>query len=371
MCDPNVDSSIVIGPGDVLGEIAESWESLRTVDRFGLYDRPLLSNLRFLGGHWGADAPAILQVAHPRVPGHIVADELTVELALLRGQPVMCEPSYGVGIASDGWQGRESDERLWDIELDDEAVQRAASQLSPDSGDGRRKRVGVIDSGATGSFMLEMVTDALPHTARGEDEIGHGTAINSLIMALRPDAEIHPIRVLARNPGESKHLLLGLICALWPDEEGNARYDAVNVSLTRQLIDSCSTSIGRSMRFTQALCARKGTVPPVIAAVGNRTQNQQFGYPAALPDALAAVALTWDGATADYNVIAPEGTVTRFRVWRDSRDALRADSLERSGYRSLRKLVRRGSRNLRSPLQQLIRLPATQDLRDRPIMVMS
>ena len=223
----------------------------------------------------------------------------------------MCEPSYGVGIASDGWQGRESDERLWDIELDDEAVQRAASQLSPDSGDGRRKRVGVIDSGATGSFMLEMVTDALPHTARGEDEIGHGTAINSLIMALRPDAEIHPIRVLARNPGESKHLLLGLICALWPDEEGNARYDAVNVSLTRQLIDSCSTSIGRSMRFTQALCARKGTVPPVIAAVGNRTQNQQFGYPAALPDALAAVALTWDGATADYNVIAPEGTVTR------------------------------------------------------------
>jgi hypothetical protein len=40
-----------------------------------------------------------------------------------------------------------------------------------------------------------------------------------------------------------------------------------------------------------------------VAAAGNSTSNQSFGYPAKLPDAIVVQAWDWTGNPANYNVV--------------------------------------------------------------------
>jgi len=307
MCDLNADYSTIVGPGRVLEEVGVLWGDLRTTRRFALQE-PDMVTLSRVGHHWDADAPTLLTVPHAHVPGHLIADELNSELNVERGFLTMTEPGYGVGLASAGFSPEQMFAGPWQVDFNDEALRHAAEYLTHSSGEDReRNRVAVIDSGSDGPFMIDMLEDQ-PNVVEGADDIGHGTAVSSLILAMKPTAEIYPIRVLRQNPGESRHLLLGLIAALWPDEDGSARYDVVNVSITRQLVDECSTSLGATLRFVHALCSKRGTIPPVVAAAGNKTAQQEFGYPAAFPDAVAAIGLDWRGNPADYNVQIPAGT---------------------------------------------------------------
>lgn len=305
MCDVTATYSTVVAPLAELRSIHERWPQLHTVRRYELFDVHM-TTLERLAHHWDEHAPAVLTVYHDWVPGHLVADELHIELAVEHGYQVMSEPGYHVGVASIEI-GQHGGPEAWDVDLDERFLEEAEQQLGDQEPLGDGVRVAVLDTGGVGSFMLDMVGDE-PDITKAVDAEGHGTAIIHLIRALRPKADIRPVRVLRINPGDSVHLLLGLIAVLWPGEDGQARYDVVNVSLSRQLVDECSTSLGATMAFVRALCVRQGVVPPVVAAVGNKTTGQQFGYPAALQGAIAAVALDWEGVTADYNVDVPQGT---------------------------------------------------------------
>jgi hypothetical protein len=302
MCDLTAAYSTVVATTGVLGEVRERWAEFRAVHRFDLREAHV-TTLEHLGHHWaGIDAPAVMTVHHGHVPGHLVANELQIELAVEYGYEVMSEPGYRTGVAYPNYGAPST----WSVVLHDEPLGRARQQLALSEPLGNGARVAVLDTGDDGDFMLDMLEEK-PVVTAAVDAAGHGSAICALVHALRPNAEIHPVRVLRIDPGDSTALLLGLIAVLWPDEDGKARYDAVNVSLSRQLVDECSSSLGATLAFVRALCGRHGAIPPVIAAAGNRTSGQQFGYPAALPDAIAAVALDWDGNAADYNVEVPPG----------------------------------------------------------------
>lgn len=159
MCDATATHSTVVGPLSQLIQVIEIWRWLHTVHRFELGE-PVLTTLERIGHHWGGDAPALLTVTHDHAPGHLVANELTIELAVERGVDVMCEPSYAIGLAGGREPWRREPPPDWRVAWDEAALSRVAESLVTAEDVGTRRRVAVIDSGADGSFMLDMVTDA-------------------------------------------------------------------------------------------------------------------------------------------------------------------------------------------------------------------
>ncbi len=284
--------STVVGTRAELNTLRERWGTLRSADIFGLkMDLHDLDHFELSARLRDSDCPRVAVVWHKHVPGTLVSDRLQTEInAIGRFPRVVVESGFTLHPCAEDFPG------------DPTAItvtSRLSSQAqqSPGSAHGRR-RIAVIDSGDVSSPWMIDVTGGNVIDTTGTDFYGHGSAVASVIRALRPDCDLVPIRVL--NPlglCESYEILDALIISLFSD-----RFDVVNVSLSNDDGQRCSTGLGRSIEY---VCGMKATTAKLVAAAGNH--RQRFGYPASLSIATRVQALDWNSAPASYNLSVPLG----------------------------------------------------------------
>jgi subtilisin family serine protease len=302
MCELSAGYTTVVGPDGSIRELDSLWPRLRTSARFGLgsWDLYLLGDRP---DYQGPDCPSVLVARHDPGLGPQVADNLQVELMQYSSLMLICEPGYQVGPVSTPPHGgpvpaSAPSGQIPTATLDPQRVNQAQQSISP----GMAGDIAVIDSGcdpAVSATMDDFLTGQ-PASVPASDDHGHGTAVTSLVQALRPQAAIHPVRILdANGRADSFNLFLALTFCLWP-----GIFPVVNASLTTQLTDQCATSLGRSITYIVNQCRTAGKAAGVtlVAAAGNTPFARRLGYPALAPDAEVVTALDWNGADPGYNV---------------------------------------------------------------------
>ncbi len=104
-------------------------------------------------------------------------------------------------------------------------------------------------------------------------------AVAELIRAINPSADITALRVVNARSGTSYELLCAMTYAHW-----SGMFDIVNVSLSAQSSSQCMTTLGGSLTMVLEICQANGIpTPMIVAAAGNTSTRQAFGYPARLP----------------------------------------------------------------------------------------
>ncbi|MFJ8016713.1 S8/S53 family peptidase [Streptomyces sp. NPDC096339] len=296
MCQMDCEYFTVVGPGNVLQEVAAGWERFATPGRYGVY----AVKLRRLGDYYegfSPDCPGVL-IAYTREPvGGIAADMLQAELAAL---PVVCEPGYQFQAASIG-PGSSSGGAEPTAVFDQQNINVVLNNL----GVGAAGKVAVLDSGAPSGLgqMIDFL-GAAPLDKTAADPFGHATAVIGLIRELRPNADVIPVRVLDdKGLADSFAVFLALAFCLWDSPH---RPDIVNASLTTLAAPPCASSLGGSLAYVADLCAAAGAggnkpLPPLVTAAGN-APNPRVQYPALLPHATVVKATDFSGADAPYNI---------------------------------------------------------------------
>lgn len=294
MCQPPSSYSTFVGSHSDLTNVGEQWTQLSTSTRLRL-PSPRLVPLWNLDGHFQDGAhPAIGILDHPHVPAAYVADQLNAELLGYPGiGPVLVEPGFRFwatsASAASGSPGQ-IDFRSNRIDDAERLIGKATDQYT---------RIAVLDSGD--SLNNASIVDFLggdPKYIPPSDPHGHGTAVAELIRKLRPQAEIIALRVLDPALGGESHEILAAF--LYCLSQKVTQFRLVNASLTTQAVDSCPTTLGRSLNFLLNLSANySGSVPTTVAAVGNSPTS--IGYPATMRDVVVALADDWNGQDAGYN----------------------------------------------------------------------
>ncbi|MFE5489033.1 S8 family serine peptidase [Streptomyces virginiae] len=323
MCEDWAGYSTVVGPRWQIEWLIERWETLRTPDRLGI-ERPTM--VRFHDVHREAAqrfeddwSPAIAVAHHPPGFGMRATAQLQAELmqgprgrsAFWDARPyheephLLWEPGYRFRSAQQEVAGIPDD--AFDPDVLDALVQSAPAVPRGPTANGHR--VAVLDTGVRGAAhdMIDFINchDVGITTTPAADPHGHGTAVASVITAVRSSADIHPLRVLREdNQGESYEVLAGLVYTLW-----SGAYDLVNASLTTDVSGQCATSLGRSVDYLLSYCSAEVAPPVLVAAAGNWGPAHASGYPACLPDAVVALATDDTGARASYNCTPPPGAI--------------------------------------------------------------
>jgi hypothetical protein len=302
MCDLVAGSVTFTGPYGAVRELEYGWERLRTVRDMHL-EYPRVQGFRELQSNRDFDdpsAPATAKMYHKYGAGAPVAERLQVEM-ILHQLPILVEPEYHTGLAS---AGPPFGPNRPTIAIDPHAVGSASTDAAVGSASGGR--VAVVDSGdLLGKARMYDFTGGLAREAAADDEIGHGTAVAELIRALSPRADITALRVVNSRNGTSYELLCAMTYALWSE-----MYDIINVSLSAQNTNQCMTVLGGSLTMVLEICQNNGVaLPTVVAAAGNTSTGQAFGYPARLPGSTVVQAWDFNGSPASYNVTVPSSHV--------------------------------------------------------------
>lgn len=295
MCDIVEGSVTFVGPRGALADVLGAWDRLRTT-RTMFLEPPQqtyfeLESVRPFDG----EAPAVARLHHKWGPGASVAERLQAEFALYR-VPVWVEPEHHVGLSAGGAPAGGQPT----IAIDPAAVARIATDAAIGSAAGLR--VAVVDSGdLLGKHLMSDFTGGLAGYVPADDVVGHGTAVAELIRQVNPAADVNALRVVNAQRGTSYELLCAMTYALWSE-----MFDVINVSLSAQSHDACMTMLGGSLTMVLEICLANGVqIPTVVAAAGNTTTGQAFGYPARLPGATVVQAWDFNGAPTTYNVAVP------------------------------------------------------------------
>jgi hypothetical protein len=244
------------------------------------------------------EAPAVARVFHTYSDEPGIASLLQAD-ALHREVNVVIEPVHVVGLCASAQAippGGGPPAARPTVTVDTTALGNVAT--SAPQGVANGQRVAVLDTGDMNvSTMLDFL-GGQPHQSIGDDIVGHGTAVADIVRALHSTAQVESLRVVNAQRSGSYELLCGLTYALWSD-----RYDAVNVSLSAQQTGGCVTVLGASLNMVMNIC-QKGAkqIPKLVAAAGNTTTSQAFGYPAKLAGAVIVQAWDWNKHSANYNV---------------------------------------------------------------------
>jgi hypothetical protein len=299
MCDLASGSVTFTGPFGALLELEHIWESLRTADELRLR-RPELQTYAELDSEYPFDdpvAPAQARLFHHWGSGAPVAERLQVEL-LTRRLPILVEPEHSIGITAGGVPAAGTSRPS--VTIDHQSLSSASTDVVAGSATGNR--VAVVDSGdLLGKQNMYDFTGAFAREDTADDVVGHGTAVSELIRSLKPAADVTALRAVNAQSGTSYELLCALTYALW-----SGKFDVVNVSLSAQSTDKCMTVLGGSLTMVLDICQNSGhAVPTVVAAAGNTSTGQAFGYPARLPGSTVVQAWDFNRSPAPYNVMVP------------------------------------------------------------------
>jgi Subtilase family len=299
MCDLAEGSVTFTGPFGALLELEHVWETLRTADELRLR-RPELQTYAELDSEYHFDdpaAPAQARLFHHWGRGAPVAERLQVEL-LTRRLPILVEPEHYIGIAAGGVPTAGNPRPT--VTIDHQVLTSASTDVVAGSVSGNR--VAVVDSGdLLGKPKMYDFTGAFAREDTADDVVGHGTAVSELIRSLKPSADVTALRAVNAQSGTSYELLCALTYALW-----SGKFDVVNVSLSAQSTDKCMTVLGGSLTMVLDICQNSGhAIPTVVAAAGNSSTGQAFGYPARLPGSTVVQAWDFNGSPASYNVAVP------------------------------------------------------------------
>lgn len=296
MCDLVADSVTVTGPYEAFWELDHGWKSLRTVRSMSL-EPPHAESFKHLETNRPFDdrAPTVARVHHKWGAGAPVAERLQVEM-LMRHIPVFIEAEHHVGLSSaaSGASGRPS------VHIDPTAI--AAVDTDAVRGSATGSRVAVVDSGdILGKPQMSDFTGGLAGYMPAEDLVGHGTAVAEVIRQISPHADVSALRVVNAQRGTSYELLCAMTYALW-----SGMFDVVNVSLSTQASNTCMSVLGGSLDMILDICRSNGAqLPQIVAAAGNITTGQEFGYPASLPGCTVVKAWDFKGELTSYNVPVP------------------------------------------------------------------
>ncbi|MFD0276223.1 S8 family serine peptidase [Kitasatospora sp. NPDC127111] len=149
-------------------------------------------------------------------------------------------------------------------------------------------------------FDLEGVKEEEP-----SDDLGHGTALGSLIRMVAPEAGIDSLRVMRRGErlAESSVLINAVNAAI--NQAG--RYHIVTIAFRASISASAlGQRDGLSMILDHTRLGRLPS-PVVVCAAGNDGPQQKMDYPAIVPGVVVATALDWLGRVASYNCAPPSG----------------------------------------------------------------
>lgn len=128
-----------------------------------------------------------------------------------------------------------------------------------------------------------------------------GRAVAEVIRQVNPAADVSALRAVNAKKGSSYELLCAMTYALW-----SGVFDVVNVSLSAQGTNTCMTVLGNSLDMVLDICRNNGVNPPqIVAAAGNTTTGQAFGYPASLPGCTVVQAWDFQRSPTSYNVSVP------------------------------------------------------------------
>ncbi|MCW2675663.1 MAG: hypothetical protein JWR70_703 [Modestobacter sp.] len=296
MCDVVPDEISVTGSGEGLEILQQEWERLPTVLRFAL-SRPEQTTFADLPTEHEFDyrAPAVALIRH-EWPDSSIANRLAVDMVTHR-IPVVVEPVHTFGLTGAGPHGGSAGAGRPSVQLTHSALAKVSTRVTPGTAGG--SRVGVLDTGDGGrpGSMFDFV-GGLARWTKADDTDGHGTAVAELILALNPAVTVTALRVITTARTTSHELLCGLSYALWCGQ-----FDVLNASLSSQQVGGCPTVLGGSLDMVLQVCQSAGAkLPVLVAAAGNTTTGQGFGYPAQLPGSVIVQALDMSGQPASYNV---------------------------------------------------------------------
>jgi hypothetical protein len=302
MCDLVEGSVTFTGPRRAILDLERIWSGLTTVRDLHLeYPRAQT----FLGlpttrSFENPAAPAQARIHHEWGDGSPVAERLQVEM-IMAGVPIFVEPEHHVGLSSAGPVGGGARPN---VTIDRNVLASAATDAVMRSAAGQR--VAVVDSGdLLGKTLMVDFTGGLAGEVTADDEVGHGTAIAELIRSINPNADVTALRVVNSKRGTSYELLCAMTYALW-----SGKFDIINVSLSAQSTTQCMTVLGGSLNMVLDICRNNGvSVTQIVAAAGNTSTGQAFGYPARLPGATVVQAWDFNGVATSYNVAVPPSLV--------------------------------------------------------------
>ena len=167
---------------------------------------------------------------------------------------------------------------------------------------GRRVTVAVVDSGIeSGSAMPAKITDLITApNGTGADQVGHGTAVASVIHDVAPDASVEIVKVTDAQRLVEWDGLAGLATA--------SSADVINLSMSfgsgTQVCAQCGRQSisSRSMVFEAivGLTLQKPHEPILVAAAGNYAKAE-LRYPARFGDVVAVGAVDANGNRAAYS----------------------------------------------------------------------
>jgi len=167
---------------------------------------------------------------------------------------------------------------------------------------GKGVTVAVIDSGIEpGSALPSKITDLLTTpNGSGADQVGHGTAVASVIHDVAPDASVEIIKIADTKRLVEWDGLAGLMTA--------ASADVINLSMSfgsgTQVCKQCGRQSisSRSIVFEAmvGLILQKPHEPIIVAAAGNYAKAE-LRYPARFGDVVAVGAVDASGNRAAYS----------------------------------------------------------------------
>lgn len=315
MCDLIEGSITFTGPAHALHLLSNRWGGLRTVEQSFLQP-PHQFSFEGLDGDFSFHnerAPAVAKLSHKWEAGAPIAERLQAEIALL-GLPILVEPEYHVGLCGPvpPAQGNAPV-----VTVNQQAIARVATDVPARSANGLR--IAVLDSGDVAGKPL--MSDFIGGRARkqvADDVLGHGTAVSEVIRTIKPHADVTALRVVSANRSTSYELLCAMTYALWSE-----MFDVINVSLSAQSHDKCMNTLGGSLSMVLDICLNQGVkLPKVVAAAGNTSTGQAFGYPARLPGSMVVLAWGFNGKPASYNVKVPSSHMPFHATGGDANDNL-------------------------------------------------
>ncbi|WP_459970196.1 S8 family serine peptidase [Nocardioides pyridinolyticus] len=286
------------GPFGALHELHDGWDRLRTARAMYL-EPPQMGYLGHLESERPFDdrAPAVARVHHKWELGVPVAERLQAEM-ILHQLPILVEAEHRVGLSAGGGPGGGGG--IPSVALDPAAL--AAVDTDAVKGSAPGPRVAVIDTGdLLGKPTMSDFTGGLAGPMPADDVVGHGTAVAEVIRQVNTNSDVSALRAVNAQKGGSYELLCAMTYALW-----SGMFDVVNVSLSAQGTNTCMTVLGGSLDMVLDICHNNGVIPPqIVAAAGNTTTGQAFGYPASLPGSTVVQAWDFSRSPTTYNVAVP------------------------------------------------------------------
>lgn len=314
MCDLIEGSVTFTGPSGAFHELYDGWNRLRTARAMYL-EPPQMGYFGNLDSERRFDdsAPAVARLHHKWEPGVPVAERFQVEMALLQ-LPILVEAEHRVGLSAGGGPGVGGGPPS--VTLDPAAI--AAVDTDAVKGSASGSRVAVIDTGdLLGKYMMSDFTGGLAGPMPADDIVGHGTAVAEVIRQVNPRSDVNALRAVNAQKGGSYELLCAMTYALW-----SGMFDLVNVSLSAQGTNTCMTVLGGSLDMVLDICQNNGITPPqIVAAAGNTTTGQAFGYPASLPRTTVVQAWDFSRSPTNYNVPVPSSHQPVHATGGDTTDA--------------------------------------------------